>query len=54
MLCPAWLEWGDERGQRTLLTLLTCLDEIIVGVAPEESVGEEGDYGVDGWHVQYS
>lgn len=33
---------------------LTCLDEIIVRVAAEISVGEEGDDGVDRRHVQYS
>ena len=33
---------------------LTSLDEVIVCVAAEEAVGEEGDDGVDGGHVQYS
>lgn len=33
---------------------LTCLDEIIVCVAAEVSVGEEGDDRVDRRHVQYS
>ena len=32
----------------------TTFDEVVVGVASEESVGKEGDYGVDGGHVQYS
>ena len=33
---------------------LTSLDEVIVCVAAEEAVGEEGDDGVDCRHVQYS
>ena len=35
-------------------SILTSLDEVIVCVAAEEAVGEEGDDGVDCGHVQYS
>ena len=35
-------------------SVLTSLDEVIVCIAAEEAVGEEGDDGVDCGHVQYS
>ena len=33
---------------------LTSLDKVIICIAAEEAVGEEGDDGVDCRHVQYS
>ena len=38
--------WGVRCG------ILTNLDELVVGVVPEESIREERYYRIHGWHVQ--
>jgi hypothetical protein len=48
------MERSDESNEGRHDRRHTDFDKGVVGVAPEKSVGEKGDYGIDWGHVQYS